>query len=121
MMNKIIHVFIMFFSDFSGSDRPTLRQLHEVLDIVAPKWHELAMELLDEAAHVKVIEADYRGDVRACCSKMFQHWLERDYNASWKKLISILKRPHLETALNTLALTLEKKCIGKLMLIRKTL
>ena len=83
-------------------DRPTIRQLVEVMRIedfnIATHWYDLGYELLDNAAIVDVIEVNYPYDVTACCRMMFQKWLERSPNASWSQLITALRNIEMITA-----------------------
>ena len=85
----------------------------EVINTTASKWYELGIELLNEDT-CKELKVANKEDMKKC-SEMFQCWLKTDLNASWKKLIKALKQKSV--GLNTLALTIEEKCIGKWMLI----
>ena len=69
------------------------------------KWFELGTELLDKI-HVAALSA-VKSDVTECtarCSKMFELWLERQPEASWRRLIKALQQIHM----NTLASDIEK-------------
>ena len=79
--------------------KPSLKDLS---NLVAPnvdhKWYGLGVQLFDDK-DLKVltsIEVDYRGDVDACCTKMFERWLEIVPNASWGQLIDGLKAPNVK-------------------------
>ena len=63
-----------------------------------------SLQALDE------IQKNYPRDASACCTKMFQLWLERQPNASWKQLIQALREPNIE--MNELASTIEQKLIS---------
>ena len=109
----LVVVVIIYIGD---SDRPSIKELHilEVINTAAPKWYELGLELLNEDIFGE-FEVANRGDVKKCCSEMFQYWLKMDLNASWKKLIAALKQPSV--GVNTLALSLEERFIGEWILI----
>ena len=80
-------------------EKPSLKDLSTfVAPNVDHKWYGLGVQLFDDK-DVKVltsIELDYRGDVDACCIKMFERWLEIVPNASWGQLIDGLKAPNVK-------------------------
>ena len=67
-------------------------------DEIAPYWFEVGIELLEESnVHkLNIIRMDYP-DVRSCCLKMLDYWLEVDVEASWNKLIDVLEVIKLPT------------------------
>ena len=79
--------------------KPRLKDLsNHVAPNVDHKWYSLGVQLFDDK-DVKVlasIEVDYRGDVDACCTKMFERWLEIVPNACWRQLIGGLKAPNVK-------------------------
>ena len=79
---------------------------------VSTKWHDLGIELLgDESLQaLDEIEKNYPRDASTCCTKMFQLWLERQPEASWRQLIQALREPNIE--MNELANTIEQKLIS---------
>ena len=91
--------YISTYASGGGSAKPSLRYLSDhVVPIVDHKWYGLGVQLFDDK-DVKVltsIEIDYRGDNDACCTKMFERWLEIAPNASWSKLISGLRAPSIK-------------------------
>lgn len=42
---------------------------------------------------LNIIEANYPTNVKWCCNKMLEIWLELDPNASWEKLFAALESP----------------------------
>ena len=80
-------------------EKPSLKDLSTyVAPNVDHKWYALGVQLFDDK-DVKVltsIEFDYRGDVDACCIKMFERWLEIVPNACWGQLINGLKAPNVK-------------------------
>ena len=70
-------------------------------DKTAPKWRDLGMHLLKEDAvcQLNIIKANHPDDVQACCSKMFERWLDTDIEANWNTLIAALE----QMGLNALA------------------
>ena len=65
---------------------------------IATEWFKLGLELVDSHKVLKVIEADNRSDVETCCRIMFEKWLERTPDASWKQLVTALNNIGMKTA-----------------------
>ena len=90
----------------TGHDRPALKLLNKhVRKGVSSKWHDLGLELLEQEDEDELnsIESSNPNDVNKCCKEMFQLWLRKCTNATWKQLIQALK----EVELNNLATTIE--------------
>ena len=79
---------------------------------VSTKWHDLGIELLgdENLQALDEIEKNYPRDASTCCTKMFQLWLERQPEASWRQLIQALREPNIE--MNELANTIEQKLMS---------
>ena len=106
-MYKLLLLFI------AGKNRPTIKLLNKLVKkSVTTKWHDLGIELLgDESLQaLDEIQKNNPRDVSMCCTKMFQLWLERQPDASWRQLIQALREPNIE--LNELANTIEQKLIS---------
>ena len=96
-----------------GNNRPTIRLLNKLVKkSVTTKWHDLGIELLgDESLQaLDEIQQNYPRDAGTCCTKMFQLWLERQPEASWRQLIQALREPNIE--INELANAIEQKLIS---------
>ena len=76
------------------------------------KWYDLGVELLEEEdmPALDEIQDKYSTDASMCCTKMFQLWLDRQPEASWRQLIQALREPNIE--LKDLANTIEQKLIS---------
>ena len=84
-------------------DRPEIKYLHEhVKDNVCASgseaWLLLGIQLLDQ----KDVSALYTigSDVTECsvrCLRMFRLWLERQPEASWRRLITAMKKIHMDS------------------------
>ena len=73
--------------------KPILRELVDYVDDVALEWWNIGLNLLDNSeARLAIINKDY-SDNRQRCTQMFRLWLQIDTNASWEKLIRVLKLP----------------------------
>ena len=42
---------------------------------------------------LRAIEAGYPTDVKWCCNKMLEMWLEENPTASWRKLFTVIESP----------------------------
>ena len=83
-----------------------------VIPWVAKKWYQLGLELLQTKYEEElcIIEEDCKGtDMKKCCRKMFEKWLETRQDASWSQLIYAVKNIELINA----AARIEKFIQGK--------
>ena len=109
-LNSYISIFLlgishmcicMYMSYVSIEERPTMRQLQEVMRIdigIATRWRDLGLELVDSIQLLRVIEANHPSDVVSCCIAMFEKWLERTPDASWSQLVTALNNIGMNTA-----------------------
>ena len=86
------------------TDHPEVRHLNTYvrgpLCAAGPnRWRDLGLILMGESSRneLSIIEYNHQSNISGCCDKMFALWLERDPEATWKKLIAALKDNHLET------------------------
>ena len=83
-------------------DRPTIQQLVDVMRIenieITTKWYELGLKLVDSNEVLKVIETDNPRNTNTCCRVMFEKWLEKTPNASWRQLVTTLDNIKMNTA-----------------------
>ena len=77
-----------------GNDKPTIKLLMNYEGKVAPHWHDLGIQLLQEeyVHQLDIIQQNYPTNIERCCTEMFKFWLNVDTNASWDKLINVLER-----------------------------
>ena len=81
--------------------RPSMRDLNKhVIPLVATKWYDLGLELLEtqDERELEIIDTNYRNDVVTCCRKMFSKWLEK--KSSWDQLIQAVKNIKLNNVAN---------------------
>ena len=87
---------ICFFTYFAfiqvATNKPKLDDLNRVVrPKVARKWRDLGIELLSVVENgveqLDIICENNPRDVEACCTKMFQFWLNNANDASWKKMV----------------------------------
>ena len=63
-------------------------------------WKDLGVELLDAGSDDALNIISNSNDVIKCCSAMFQLWLDRQPNASWRQLIEALEKLQLNYLAN---------------------
>ena len=97
------------------NDRPETKYLNryvieEVCASGPEAWSRLGNELLEEkdAAALNVIKSNVTGSTMRC-AEMFRLWLERQPDASWRRLITAMKNIHM----HTLASDVEKLLASK--------
>lgn len=90
-----------------GTDHPALKFLNKFRDEIATKWHDIGVELLDigDESALNGIKANHPGDINKCAAEMLQLWLDRKTDASWNRLIEVLRKPNIK--LNVLAKKIE--------------
>ena len=54
-------------------------------------WHTLGLELLRQE-DLNEIKVNNHGNVTKCCTLMLEKWMQQDLEASWSRLIEVLKR-----------------------------
>ena len=59
----------------------------------AADWKVIGTLLGLPTGELRAIEADYSTNVKWCCNKMLELWLEIDPTVSWKKLSSVIESP----------------------------
>ena len=68
-------------------------QLCAACDVNPQAWKDLGRVLIpDTEAELSTISVQYHNNVVDCCSSLFQLWLQRQPNASWKDLLDALKK-----------------------------
>ena len=75
----------------------------------AVKWRDLGIQLLDPTSGdmLDIIEKECQNDVKECCMRVLQKWLDRIPDASWNQVLAALRTPPVE--LNNLANQIEQK------------
>ena len=71
---------------------PLLKDLYEhITPQYAADWNVIGTKLDRPSGELKAIKAENPTDVRWCCNKMLENWLEMDTTASWEKLFSVIE------------------------------
>ena len=91
---------LIFVYTYVGAGKPTIKSLIKYRNKLAPYWHILGTQLLQEEYTDKldVIQANHRNEVDVCFDRMIQYWLEVDVEANWDKLIDALEHINQNTA-----------------------
>ena len=71
---------------------PTLT-LRNVLNAIreVTEWRLLGDQLNINAAKIRQIEIDNRGQVADCRRELIQYWLQSDQSCSWERLVDALR------------------------------
>ena len=61
---------------------------NQVIPTVCPMWRDIGLQLNLDISILNEIRANCQGDVRDCCTIMFDKWLKQDTKASWCTVLS---------------------------------
>ena len=77
---------------YTVTTTPLLKDLYEhITPQYAADWKEMGTLLGIPSGELRSIEAGYPTNVKWCCNKMLEIWLESDSSASWGKLIKAIE------------------------------
>ena len=80
------------------NSQPKLKDLYNlVTPEYAAHWKFIGTLLGVKKGILDTIEATFPTNIPWCCNKFLETWLERDTEASWKKLIDIINSPAMAT------------------------
>lgn len=65
---------------------------NQVIPKVCPLWRDIGIQLNLDISTLNEIRANCQGDVRECCTIMFDKWLKQDTEASWCTVLSACRR-----------------------------
>ena len=65
---------------------------NEVIPKICSMWREVGTQLNLDIGILNEIDDTYRGNVRQCCTRMFEVWLKQDTEASWITVMSACSR-----------------------------
>ena len=89
-----VHVYCVYllYIILIGLELPTEQEFNKYIrDKVAPDWYYLGGQLQIPHEQLNIIRSDTSLDIRMCCTKTFQYWLQVDTTANWNKLIKALE------------------------------
>lgn len=71
---------------------PLLKELFEyITPQYVAEWKVIGTLLGLPVGELEAIEAGYPTNVKWCCNKMLEKWLETDTTASWGKLFTVIE------------------------------
>ena len=74
---------------------PSISLLGDLYEHVTPEhaanWKEIGVRLGIPNGELNNIEAGWPTNVKWCCNKMWDKWLEIDKSASWNKIRTVIK------------------------------
>ena len=73
--------------------KPSMKDLaNQVIPTVCPMWRDIGLQLNLDISILNEIRANCQGDVRECCTIMFDKWLKQDTEASWRRVLDACRR-----------------------------
>ena len=82
------------------NSEPKLKDLYNLITPeYAAHWKVIGILLGIKKGILDGIERNFPSNVSWCCNELLDTWLERDTNASWKKIIEVINSPAVATLL----------------------
>ena len=79
----------MFLSLENARLTPSIINLaNKVIPQICPLWREVGIQLNLDITILNEIRANHHGDVRQCCTRMFEEWLKQDTETTWLTVLS---------------------------------
>jgi len=80
--------------NISVTTTPSLKDLYEhITPMYAADWKVMGTLLGLPSGELNAIEAGFPTNVKWCCNKMLEKWLEVDPTASWEKVLTVIESP----------------------------
>ena len=87
----VLHIFVSF---TIVNTTPLLKDLYQhITPQYAADWKVIGILLGLPSGILDTIENNYPTNVKWCCNKMLEVWLEKDNTASWGKLLTVIGSP----------------------------
>ena len=84
---------------FAVNTTPLLKDLYKyITPEYASRWRVLGTSLSLPTGELNAIEAGYPTNIKWCCDKMLEKWLEVDPTASWRKMFTVIESPAISSA-----------------------
>ena len=81
---------------------PKLKDLYNLITPeYAAHWKVIGTLLGIEKGILTGVERNFPNNVSWCCNELLEEWLERDTEASWKKIIQVLDSPAVTSLVAT--------------------
>lgn len=92
MYGSVIHTFGISYFEYLVTTTPQLKDLYEyITPKYAADWKVMGALLSLPNGELNAIEAGFPTNVKWCCNKMLEKWLEVDPTASWEKLFTVIE------------------------------
>ena len=90
---KLYIILCRYYLFFTVNETPNLR---EIQNLITPSyahcWKEIGIGLNLPYPMLQAIESDYN-KVNQRCTNMLAMWLQKDVNATWKKVLEVIDSP----------------------------
>ena len=84
------------------NSQPQLKDLYNLITPdYAAHWKVIGIVLGIEKGVLAGIERNFPNNVTWCCNELVEKWLERDTEASWKKIIEAIDSPAVAALVST--------------------
>ncbi|XP_065885974.1 protein NLRC5-like [Dysidea avara] len=71
--------------------KPRLKDLHNLITpLHAVRWREIGNHLGLQSGLLEIINYDQQHKAEDCCNMVWEHWLDMDSNACWKKVLDAI-------------------------------
>ena len=71
--------------------KPRLKDLHNLITpLHAVRWREIGNHLGLQSGLLDIIDYDQQHKAEDCCNMVWEHWLDMDSNACWKKVLDAI-------------------------------
>ena len=81
---------------------PKLKDLYNLITPeYAAHWKVIGTLLGVEKGIITGVERNFPNNVSWCCNELLETWLERDTEASWKKMIQVIDSPAVTSLVTT--------------------
>ena len=83
------------------NSQPNLKDLYFITQEYSAYWKVIGTLLGFSKGILNGIKRKFPNNVDWCCNELLTKWLERDINASWKKIIEVIDSPAVVTLVTT--------------------
>ncbi len=90
----------------SAEKRPTLKQFQllrsnsgrelRIKKTIAPRWRDFGAALRFSGSDLDIIELTFQRDVVRCANNLFEQWMQKASDCTWRALIAALKDAEFE-------------------------
>lgn len=93
-LDLLDYKYFILSAGFESFDTPSLKDLYQnVTPRYTADWRVIGTLLGIPNGELKAIEAQYPTNLKWCCNRMLEKWLETDATASWDKIFEAIRSP----------------------------